>query len=516
MAADWDVVVVGAGSSGLALAARLADRGARVLVTEAGADYRTATLPEEWRSPNPVNGLRSSTLNSFLWTELLAARTEKQEPSIYWRGRGVGGSSIVNGQIAIRPPAEEFDEWAAAGCPGWSYAEVLPYLCRLEDDVDFGAESYHGTGGPIPVYRHPRDDWGGADIGLREGALEQGHPWAEDVNAPGATGVSPYPINSRNLRRVTTNDGYLEPRRELANLQVRAGCLADTVILDGRRAVGVRFGDGSEVRGAQVVLASGVVGSAEILMRSGIGPAAALRALGIPVVEDLPVGQNLQDHPVLHAAVPLRDELAAGPEDRHTNCCVRYSSGLDGAAHDLMLIAMNQNVLAMARADIRPGSGAVGVWLNRADATGELVLTSRDPRKSAVLHERMLSDERDLQRLALGVQGLVDLLGTKGLADVCAIDPREANRDLVEAAAAGGGVLEDFLLASVADAQHGTSTCRMGAADSGNAVVDPSCRVLGLEGLSVVDASVLPFCPGANTNLVSIMVGEVMGDRLAL
>ncbi|RJQ84178.1 GMC family oxidoreductase [Amycolatopsis panacis] len=515
MTDSWDVIVVGAGSSGLALAARLADRGARVLITEAGADFRSDALPTEWRSPNPINGFLSHTRDEYLWTELRATRTELQEPSLLWRGRGVGGSSIVNGQIAIRPPAEDFDEWAEAGCPGWSYAEVLPYLCRLEDDLEFGGESFHGAGGPIPIYRHPVSAWGAVDKGLRAAALEHGFPWIEDVNAPGATGVSPYPINSRDLRRVTTNDGYLEPRRGLANLKVRAKALVDSVLLRDGRAVGIRVADGSQVEAGQVVLAAGVIGSAEILMRSGIGPAAALRSLGIPVVQDLPVGQNLQDHPVLRLSLPLRPELAAGREDRHTNCCVRYSSGLDGPANDLMIVAMNQNVLALQGADTRAGSGAVGVWLNRADSTGEVTLVSRDPRRSARVRERMLSDETDLKRMRLGAQLLVDLLGSPALKDICAIDPRDVNRDFIEAAA-GGASVNDVLLRGVSDAQHGTSTCRMGAADAGNVVVDPDCRVLGIDRLSVVDASVLPFVPGANTNLVAIMLGEVMGDRLTL
>jgi len=157
----WDLIVVGAGSAGAALAARCAERGRSVLLLEAGPDYRSAEMHEVWRSPNPVRGLLDTEASrELIWPDLLATRTEAQAPRLYWRGRGVGGSSAINGQIAIRPPRDDFDGWAAAGCNGWSWEEVLPYYCRIESDVDFGHEAYHGSAGPIPVYRAPRSAWG--------------------------------------------------------------------------------------------------------------------------------------------------------------------------------------------------------------------------------------------------------------------------------------------------------------------------------------------------------------------
>ncbi|RYF58117.1 MAG: hypothetical protein EOO27_13515 [Comamonadaceae bacterium] len=179
-----------------------------------------------------------------------------------------------------------------------------------------------------------------------------------------------------------------------------------------------------------------------------------------------------------------------------------------------MVVGMNQNVLALSQADVEPGSGAVGVWLNRADSTGVVTLTSRDPRISARVSERMLSEESDVERMEVGARLLADMLDSAALKDICVKNPQDVNRHFIDAVEADGGEIRDLLLRSVADAQHGTSTCRMGAADADNVVVDPECRVLGVTALSVVDASILPFVPGANTNLVSIMIGEVMGDRI--
>ncbi|MFD0490216.1 GMC family oxidoreductase N-terminal domain-containing protein [Saccharopolyspora spinosporotrichia] len=201
---------------------------------------------------------------SLVWPDLLATRTEKQEAALYWRGRGTGGSSSINGQIAIRPPMEDFEDWVRRGCAGWSPEDVLPYFCRAEDDEEFGDASYHGRGGPTPIHRMPWEDWGSVDTALCTAALSAGHAWAEDVNAPGARGVSPYPINSRGGRRVTVNDGYLEPERGSSTLTIRGDALVDRVLISGGRAVGVRYlagGTLTEERADLVVLSAGAVHS---------------------------------------------------------------------------------------------------------------------------------------------------------------------------------------------------------------------------------------------------------------
>ncbi|MEU5952556.1 GMC family oxidoreductase N-terminal domain-containing protein [Streptomyces sp. NPDC047525] len=516
---SWDVIVVGAGSAGAALAARSAEKGKRVLLVEAGPDYRSAQMHEAWRSPNPAVALMNPTAaEGLLWAGLNSSRTDSQTQAPYWRGRGVGGSSSINGQIAIRPPMADFEDWSGLGCTGWSPADVLPYFARLEDDEQFGDEPYHGRGGPTPIYRTPQDEWGGVDTALSRSALAAGFGWAADVNAPSSHGVSPYPINSRGGRRVSVNDAYLEQARELGTLTVLGDALVEKVVFAGDRAVGVRLlvdGRVTTERAGTVVLSAGVIHSPGILMRSGIGPASHLRALGIDVRHDLPVGHGMQDHPMALVSIPLRESAAVKtPHDRHTNVCVRWTSGDDAPDNDLMFVSLNQNVLAMAAATTTTASGAFGIWLNQNDSRGVLTLASADPFDQPLVRQRMLSDERDLRRMRHGVRALVDLARRPETAAITEGSLEKENAALFSVLDSDRG-LDGYLLTTVMDAQHGTSTCRMGPTDDPGTVVDSACRVLGIEGLYVVDASVFPSVPRANTNLATIMAGELMADRIA-
>ncbi|MFC3454403.1 GMC family oxidoreductase [Amycolatopsis speibonae] len=511
----WDLIVVGAGSSGAALAVRSAERGKRVLLLEAGRDYRSAEMHEAWRSPNPIVALLHPTAaEGMVWAGLDSTRTEKQSPAPYWRGRGAGGSSSINGQIAIRPPMADFTDWAV---PGWAPADVLPYFAKLEDDEVFGDQPYHGRGGPTPIYRTPQEEWGAVDTALHRAAIAAGHGWAPDVNAPDATGVSPYPINSRDGRRVSVNDAYLEPARELPNLSIRGDALVDKVLFEGSRAIGVRVISGGVATtelADTVVLSAGAIHSPSILLRSGVGPAGQLRSLDIDVRADLPVGLGLQDHPIAMIQLPLTEAAAIKtPGDRHTNVCVRFTSGPGAPEGDLMFVSMNQSVLAMAFANTGAGAGSYGVWLNHNHSRGEVSLTSADPDAQPLVHQRMLSDERDLPRLRAGVRALVELARSDETAPILGGSLERANEALF-AALDNDSELDDHLLATVGDSQHGTSTCRMGDPAHADTVVDPDCRVLGLNGLRVIDASIFPSVPRANTNLAAIMAGELMADRL--
>ena len=487
---EYAVVVVGAGAAGCVLAGRIAGSGFSVLLLEAGPDRRR-DASDEIR-----NGWQIT--RQFDWGYTSEPGTDGAVRNVR-STKLVGGTSWVT-RFTPRGHPADYDGWARLGNQGWGFEDVLPYFRRLETDADFGDRPWHGDRGPMPSTRYLDLEYSEIAAATIEALQASGFPSVDDHNEPGAVGVGRMPMSSRDGVRVTTADAYLAPGDTPPNLTVRADAQVAAIVFDGAAARGVRLVDGTVIHAGHVVVSAGTYGSPVLLMRSGLGPADHLRAVGVPVVVDLPgVGSNLADHPSLFLDFGYRGPGRSGAL-LHSIATFHSTGRSKSDTPDLMFWLCDPD-----SADDPPEFGFEVVLL-RPLSRGSVRLRSAAATDPPMIELPGLTEPSDINRLAEAYTRGYEIAGLPHIRPMCA-EPR--------ASVMTGKALSELVRAETYSLPHVVGTCAMGPRPEDGAVVDAGGHVHGTTGLSIADASVIPDAPSGFTHFPTIMLAERLSERIA-
>lgn len=507
----YDLIVVGAGSAGCVIASRVAARGARVLVLEAGPDYPDlALLPSDLRNGNN---------NSYVahdWGFSYQPHVDGGTVA-FPRGRVVGGSSAVNTCIALRGEPADYDEWADIAGPEWSWDRCLPAFVRLESDADYPHEPHHGADGPLPIRRYPPAELLPIHSAFLDACAEIGLPHSPDHNAPGTSGYGITPMNKRGHDRVSLAEAYLSPVRDLENLEIRPAATVRRVVIKGMSVRGVELDSGDRIDGDRVVLCAGSIMTPPILLRSGVGPKEPLDRLGIDAVMVREgVGARLFDHPGTMVLLRMKPDMtdAAGPLIQTcARLTVRETNDLFVEPFSFAAPGRRRGA-APGRRDAAGRGGAelagIAVAAYRSYGVGRLSFASAETSAAPGIEMRYFERGDDLGLMAEGVRLAARLACTGAMRKV-----HDGIFGLDDAVLTDDDLLRAHIRRFSGSGYHPVGTAPMGPPDDPLAVCDGRGHVYGLTGLSVGDASLMPVVPRANTNIPTVMIGERVGEWLA-
>ena len=561
----YDTIIVGGGSAGSVLAQRLSAKSAnKVLLCEAGQDTPPGNEPPEIRDSYSGTAYFDP---RFHWTELkvttqvVSHNNPEERPPLrkYEQARVLGGGSSINGQLANRGAPTDYDEWEARGAAGWSWKDVLPYFRKVERDLDFDGP-YHGKDGRIAVRRIPREHWTGHSQAVAEACKLAGYEFLPDQNGEFVEGYFPITHSNEAEQRVSAAMGYLDREtRKRPNLTISTNTQVKELLFEGTRCVGVKAvvdGREQEFRGREIVISCGAIHSPAHLLRAGIGPVGHLKDMGIPVLMGLEgVGQRLMDHPSISLSSFVRRGARMNEHTRrHIQIGLRYSSGLSGVPKgDMFVAVLTKSAWHAVGAQI----GSLLTFVNKTySETGQVKLASRDPSAEPIVEFNLLSDRRDLDRLMSGFRKMAALQMSAPLRAVTdkpfpasysdrvrkigVVNARNMVFTAIAAALMDGPAalrhymidtfvvegftfgqvmsdeeaLEAFVRKAAIGVWHASCSCRMGRPDDPMAVVDTQGRVKGVQGLRVVDASIFPVVPCANTNFPTLMAAEKIAETM--